>query len=340
MFTPIYLLPQRDVNDQRVYRRRWQTREGQRLYEKLLSIIREGIAEDLLIQECDRNSQFLDSPWDLKGLYLQGERIEFADEANFKRTNFSYARFYKSVFKSASFDNVAIEFATIHDCEFVNCCFDFTSFYGVDLQKTRFINCDFLEYDNITNCDLIGVEFVNCFIPKALFFNCRFDELTRVSDLRAEPNTEWKETLDNKETAEIYKGIKEAYRAGQVVTIADHYFLKERQAVTRYNRSRTTEKLFGYFLEFTAGYGIRPSRVLLTMIIALIVVTSPFMLKFGISDGFLIGAGAFFTFGANTDKLQTAGPFFKIWYVTGAFLGLCSIAFFVTVLANKWLNER
>ena len=340
MFTSIQLLPQRDIENRRTYRRRWDSHEGRRLHQKILAIIREGVGDDLLSEECAANLDLLEDPWDLKGLYLRDERIKFANTDNFKRKNFSYARFYNCTFERARFYNVTFEFATIRNCQFINCVFAFTSFYGTILEKTEFVNCDFVEDDRITNCDLNRTAFENCFLPKPIFFDCRFDELTTVDNLKKEPNSKWKETLDNKETAEIYKGMKEAYRAGQVTDQARDYFLKERQAVTRYIRSSTGDKLFGYFLELTSGYGIRPLRVLLTMIVALMLVSLPFMVRFGISDGFLIGAGAFFTFGANSDKLQAAGYFFKIWYVIEAFLGLCLIALFVTVLANKWFSER
>lgn len=282
----------------------------------------------------------LESPWDLKGLDLRSERIAFADTDNFKRKDFSYARFYDVTFERARFYNVTIEHATIRNCKFINCVFAFTSFYGVTLEKTQFVNCDFVEGDSITNCDLKGTRFDNCFLPNPLFFDCKFDELTIVDQLKTNANRGWMETLDNKESAEIYKGIKEAFRAGQVVNQAQNYFLKERQAVTRYIRSRARDKLFGYFLEFTAGYGIRPSRVLLTMIVSLIAFSSPFMMEFGISDGFLIGAGAFFTFGANSDKLKMLGYGYRFLYIIEAFIGLSLIALFVTVLANKWFSEK
>jgi len=76
------------------------------------------------------------------------------------------------------------------------------------------------------------------------------------------------------------------------------------------------------------------------MLFHLLILSIPFMAQFGILDGFFVGSGAFFTFGANSDKLQAAGYFFKVWYVIEAFLGVCLIALFVTVLANKWFSER
>ena len=340
MFTPLYLLPQRNTKDRAKYEERWQTGVGEQLSQKVLHWIREGAGTEFYFSDTEQSAALLESPWDLKGFFLQSEDIEFADTENFKGTNFSYASFYNSKLKGACFYNTNIEFADIHNCEFINCVFAFTSFYGTTFEKTRFINCDFVEYDRITNCDVRDTSFQDCFVPKALFFDCRFDESTKVDTLRSKPNSWFRDALDNKDRAEIYKGIKEGYRAGQVLRQARDYFFEERRSLTKYNSTGRVDKLFGKLLEITAGYGIGPVRVLLTMMTAFLMVSLPFVALFGLSDGLLLSAGAFFTFGANTDKLQTLGLFLRTWYIFGSFLGVSLTALFVTVLANLWFSEK
>ena len=305
-------------------------------------MIRSGAGEDFLQWDFEQgNLGFLESQWDLKGFSLFNEGIDFPAGDNFEAIDFSYASFYHSKLKRAIFYSANIAYATIYNCEFVNCIFAFTGFYGSTLEKVRFINCDFMEEDRITNCDLKEVTFKNCFIPKPLFFDCKFDEQTTVDDPRSEPSKGINvDKLNSKDLAEIFKGIKESYRAGQVNRQSRYYFFKERQCITRYNLTSRHSKIGGYLLEFCTAYGIKPSRVLITMIVLFAFFSAFFTTRFGFSDGLLLSAGAFFTFGANSDLLQTADFLLRILYVAEAFVGISSVALFITVLANVWLGEK
>lgn len=342
MFTPVHLLPQYNTEELDKYRDRWEDSEGQRLQDRIIAMVESGAGEDFLQQDFEQGDLgFLENMWDLKGIRVLSREIDFPMEDNFEGIDFSYGSFSHSKFRNATFLNTSFRFTRLYNCEFVDCNFLFTSFYGATLEKTTFINCDFIEHDSMTNCDLRGVKFEACFIPTNLFFNCKFDEQTNIVDLLDEP---WRGRgtlkLNKGDLAEIFKGIKDGYLAGDVPKQARLYSFKEKQSVTRYNTKRHPEKTWGYFLELIAGYGIKPHRVLFTMLLVFIIFSLVFCAKIGFSEGILLSAGAFFTFGANTHHLQTLSAFLKIIYIAEAFFGISLMALFITVLANLWFRER
>lgn len=306
-------------------------------------MIGDGAGEDFLQWDFEQgNLGFLENMWDLKGIRISNKQINFPAADNFEGIDFSFSSFYHSNFKNATFLNTFLSFTELYNCEFMNCTFLFTSFYGAPLEKIKFINCDFIEHNSITNCDLREVKLENCFIPTNLFVDCKFDEQTVINNLLDKPTRKPGDSLklskDN--LAEIFKGIKEGYIAGSVIKQARMYFLKERKAITRYNTKGLREKMRGYFLESIAGYGINPFRVLLTMLMVFLIFSVVFSAKIGFSEGILLSAGAFFTFGANTQYLQTLSGFLKVIYIAEAFLGISLMALFITVLANLWFREK
>jgi uncharacterized protein YjbI with pentapeptide repeats len=342
MFTPVHLLPQYNTKELDKYRDRWEDSDGQRLQDKILAMIERGAGEDFLQRDFEQgNLGFLENMWDLKGIQILNKQIGFPAEDNFEGIDFSYGSFYHSKFRNATFLNTFFRFTKLYNCEFVNFNFLFTSFYGATLEKTEFIKCDFIEHDSMTNCDLRGVKFEACFIPTNLFFDCKFDEQTNIDDLLDKP---WRGQgtlkLSKGDLAEIFKGIKDGYRAGDVLKQARVYFFKEKQSITRHNTKRHVEKTWGYFLELIAGYGIKPHRVLFTMLMVFIIFSVVFCAKIGFSEGILLSAGAFFTFGANTHYLQTLSAFLKVSYIAEAFFGISLMALFITVLANLWFREK
>jgi hypothetical protein len=183
--------------------------------------------------------------------------------------------------------------------------------------------------------------FENCFVPYRPFFDCRFNETTIIGEFQRHPRKGPKNLeLIRKDLAEVYRGIREAYVSGAVIDKADLYFIEMKKALTRYNSRTIHQKILGYTLELVTGYGIQPSRVLVTMFATLTIFTLIFSTKIGFKDGSLLSAGAFFTFGAYTDYLKTFGPILRILYIAQAFLGVFLTALLVTVLANKWFRDR
>jgi hypothetical protein len=146
--------------------------------------------------------------------------------------------------------------------------------------------------------------------------------------------------LNKSNLAEIFKGIKEGYIAGDVIKKAREYFFKEKQSITKHNSKKLREKISGYFLELISGYGIKPFRVFLSMLTIFVIFSIVFIARIGFSEGLLLSAGAFFTFGANTNYLQTLGTLFKIVYIAEPFFGISLMALFITVLANYWFREK
>jgi len=341
MFTRIDLLPQYDAKESSKYQERWDNSAGQCLRDKILKMIKNGAGEHFLQWDSEQGKlEFLEDACDLRGINFWKEDITFPISDNFKGIDFSYAQFYHSKFRNATFLSTTFNFTRLYNFEFVNCVFSFTSFYGATLEKVRFINCDFIEHNSMTNCNFSESKCENCFFPTRLFFDCRFDETTAVDTPIDKPSSTVKTRLNKTDLAEIYSGIKESYAAGAIFEKSRQYFLKQKRCITRHNAKNLWEKIGGYFLELIAGYGTKPIRVLITMLVVFVPYSLFFIHKLGISKGLMLSAGAFFTFGANTNYLQTLYFCFKVLYIAEAFSGISLIALFITVLAKNWFEEK
>src|SRR5215467_11435932 len=208
MFTPIDRLPLYDPDQQGKYRRRWDEEIGQALRQKILKMIRAGAGEDFLQSEFEGGHLgFLENMWDLKGLDIFEENFVFPDDDTFEAINFSHGRFYHSTFENAVF-SCSLDFVRVYNCEFRRCIFSFNHFYGAVLEKVKFIDCEFIEGDGFTNCDLRDVTFRNCFVHGRLFYECRFDELTRVGDPVLKAFRTRRSEFKNETRAEVCKGLK------------------------------------------------------------------------------------------------------------------------------------
>ena len=309
---------------------------------KILAMIHDGAGEDFLQWDFEAHRLgFLEDMWDLKGFKIFDQQFKFSGGDTFEAINFSYAEFYHSKFDNAVF-NCHIDFARVFNCDFVNCVFSFNGCYATRFENCRFANCEFFEQNSFTNCVFENVVFRDCFIPARVFFDCSFDERTEIGEPMPAP-VRLKSSglkLENRDRAGIYKGIQEAFAAGEVVSKARSYYFKQRQCVTRFNTSGIRAKAGGYFLEYLTGYGVKPIRVLLAMIAVFFAVTVGFSLKFGLADALLLVAGAFFTFGAKSELLNGLSLGWRILYVATAFSGIALTALFITVLASNWLRER
>jgi hypothetical protein len=339
MFTPLHLLPQYDLKIQAKYQERWDTEEGGTIRDVVLEKIKAGGGEDFLQEEYERGRLgLLETMWDLKGLRISGE-IDFPKGDNFEGIDFSYAVFANCKFRNACFPGTVFRFTKFCNCEFIDCIFVYTGFFAATLEKTVFRHCDFMEHNNLLNCDCRDVKIIDCFMSDRIFLDSRFDELSDVGKIRE--RSVWESILFKKENlAEIYKGIKDAYKAGNAIKQSRQYFYKERKSLTRYNSNQKRKKIAGYFLELFTGYGVMPLRVLSAMAFAFIGYSSAFIFKIGATRGILLSAGAFFTFGANTQYIQDCGMIWKLIYILEAFSGISLMALFVTVLANYWFSEK
>jgi len=343
VFTPIHLLPRFEPEKSDLYQRRWEKDQGPDLRKKILEMIRDGAGEDFLQGEFESHRLgFLESMWDLKGINIHGENLNFEGEDSgwFEAIDFSYAQFYHSKFQRAAFSPTTFNFARIYNCEFIDCTFSFAGLYGSTLEKVKFTNCNFIERNSFTNCYLQAVEFKNCFIPESIFGDCRFDANTTVNDPIEKAHRGWDLTFDKKQLAAIFQDLKEGYSAGGVVKQAREYFFCQNQATTRYNSDSIWDCLIGYFLELLTGYGVRPLRVLVVLILLVITGTAVFSQQVGFANALILTTGGFFTFGGYVDLLKGVSIWYRIAYICTAFLGMFLTGLYVTVLANVWFRER
>jgi hypothetical protein len=229
-----------------------------------------------------------------------------------------------------------------YGCEFINCEFMFANFYACNIEKSVFLNCDFIINVTITNCIFRETLFEKFFTPENFFFDCKFDEITGVSEPFMKPNREENtgSSLDKMALADIYKGIKQSYNEGDVTKKSRTYFFKERQSITRYNTTGFFDKLVGYLVEAIAGYGVRPLRVFITTVLIFAAYSSVFVHQYGVKAGMLISAGAFCTFGSNSNFISNAPYWVEFIYILESFTGISLMALFMTVLVNLWFRER
>jgi len=344
MFTPTHLLPRYDPSEAAKYQDRWDASEGQKIKEIVLEKIRKGAGEDFLQWDFEKGTLgFIENQWDLRGLQVFKEKIKFPHEDNFESIDFSFGSFYHSQFTNAHFQAL-FNFVKIYNCTFIDCDFYFNSFYGCRIEKTKFINCCFIENNSITNCVFSDVEMKSCFYPKNVFVDCKFDENTlfdKPLEKKLRPSRQ-ELAFDNKQYSEIYKSVKEAYAVGGATRKSRSYFYAQKQAETRFNSRNFWEKMGGFVIENIAGYGIKPWRALETLFLFSTVGFCLFYFwgKVAVSKSIMLTAGAIFTFGAFTDELKRLGICFQLLYIFLSFSGIAFTALFITSVANIWFSER
>jgi uncharacterized protein YjbI with pentapeptide repeats len=151
MFIRKDLLPQYDLEEHKRYKERWQAPDGRELQEKILKMIRNGAGEDFLQWDLEQGELgFLENERDLRGFSFFKEDIVFPKADNFSAIDFSYASFYHSKLKNATFFNSGASFAQIYNCHFVDCVFSISGFYGTRFEKAKFINCAFVGHNSFT----------------------------------------------------------------------------------------------------------------------------------------------------------------------------------------------
>ncbi|MFA4857953.1 MAG: pentapeptide repeat-containing protein [Candidatus Margulisiibacteriota bacterium] len=345
VYIPNYLLPQLPVKDVEKIHDRWISfPDGQALQKAILEKIKAGAGEDFLQVDFEAGRLgFIEHQWDLKGFPISGVEIDFPKNDNFEAINFSYANFSNSIFRKAYF-RCNFSFIYVMNCEFTSCTFHLSSFYGASLKNVIFKGCDFIGKTAFTHTSCSNVKFNDCYFEENIFIDCKFDENTEIAlPIRKISASKDNSTFEEKQFAEIYKGIKEAYLSGGVTSKSRDYFFRQRQAISKFNKQsvhnihRLTDFLF---VELLTGYGIRPFCPLIAMFIWFLIVLLIFSSKVGMSDGIILTSGALFTFGANAELLKNMGFIYIMLYVITSFLGISLTALFITIMANVWLNDR
>lgn len=342
MYTSIYSLPQNGTEDSAKYQNRWKTKDGILIKHHILKLLRNGATEHFLQKDfIDGKLQILENGTDLRGLYFEDENITIQHPKTLTNVNLSYSFIAHSKFNETSLPGMLFRFATLRNVTFINCSFSSTIFYACRLEDVVFINCDFVDRVDVRNCRFYDVRFIHCFFSSNIFYNCKFDEGTVIDDIvQTSRYTKKQITFNKKEYAELYKGIKNAYLDGNVVGKERDYYFLEKQSITRHNITSLFPKIGNYFIEFIAGYGIRPLRVFLSMVFIFLLFTALFIGKLGYPEGLLLSIGAFFTNGAASQDLSTIGSFYLVFYLLESFIGIVFSALFITVLANLWFSEK
>jgi hypothetical protein len=345
-FNRIDLLSQYDVEKRKRVRARWtDSDDGRALHSYILEKVRQGAGEDFLQWDFESGKLgFLEDYWDLAGFEMFSEEIEFPRGDNFEDIDFSYASMWHCRLVGAAFPQTYFAFAKFYNGTFKDCLFAFTSFHGCTLEKCRFENCDFVDYNGFDNSDFQGCSFENCYISRNIFKDCCFDENVIISNIRKPlilgllncPN-DFNDKLELDQITAIYRGIKDGFLSGEIFNKARRYFFLQRQAYTRFNDKG---KIYAYAWEFVAGYGTRRLRVLGIAFVMFVVAMLCFWHKLDLDDSIILTAGAFLTFGAKTELLDKMPIFYKLLYIFAAFVGVSSVALFITVLASVLLKEN
>jgi len=325
------------------FRDRWKSEEGKALAATLVPAVASG--KSAAVQQILQTgpADFFEGSYDLRGLHFVDFRLDRPENNLFKAATLNYSRFRDARIKRTAFLSTIGNFVDLVRTRFDEATFVRTSFFGATFEDCVFENCNFLDRDTFSNCSFRNVYFVNCFFETDLFTDCEFDERTKLVNTRTTSHkfNYWEESakkFDNRYSSSFYRGIREAYEAGHVSAMARRFLFKEKQAFTRYN-TRSAQKLARYFLEYTNGYGIKPIRVLATAASLFAIFSAIFIARFG-TPGFLMSAGGFFTFGADTGLLDSAFVGYHILYVLEAFLGVTNMSIFIVVLTNYWSSLR
>lgn len=342
MYTSVYLLNQNNHDKCTKYQSRWRTEEGIRLKQHIIHRIKTENKQALLPGNLPQNKlSLLENEYDLKGLSLVNEKVTARSSDILNGADLSYLYVTNTHFKNINFANTNISFANLYNVTFTNCLFSYATFYANLLEDVSFFGCDFMERNDIRNCRFTNVSFQHCFIETNLFHSCRFDERTSIKGLRSTSQLSLKTVVFNpKELAELYKSLKNSYLTGKVINKSRDCYYLERQAITRYIIDNKYEKLGNFFLELIAGYGTKPLRVLVWMVMLFLIFSGIFINKIGYPDGLLLSTGAYFTNGVESQQLRDLDIVYKSFFILESFFGIVFTTLFVTVMANLWLRER
>jgi hypothetical protein len=118
-FHRIDLMPSFDRQRARKVRERWESKDGRALHEKIVDLVRKGAGEDFLQWDFEQGQLgFLEDYWDLAGIELSGEAIEFPTGDNFENIDFSYGKFWHCTFTNACFPQTQFNFSRLYKSNF------------------------------------------------------------------------------------------------------------------------------------------------------------------------------------------------------------------------------
>jgi hypothetical protein len=342
MYTPIHALRQSADADARQARGRWDTPEGQATLERVMELIDSGAGEDFLQADFEAGRlPALTDMWDLKGIYVGNQEWTFPPEDTFEAIDFSFGKFHKVSFTNALFQST-FKFALFKECRFVNCSFQFTYFYGTEFDDVEFEGCDFLEFNDLVNCQLTRTRFNSSYYAANLFTDCSFDRACELAPSTPKPVNVSSLGVGSGTgfLVELYRSVKEAYNAGGAPERSRDYYYKQMEAARLHQTPGKWDRTLAFAFKWIAGYGVRPLRVLATIAALYVLAAAIFKTAFDLPTSLLLAAGALFTFGARAEQLASVPWPYSVVYGLTSFGGIALTALFVTVLAAVFLRER
>ena len=290
---------------------------------------------------------------DFTGLNISSAKVTASLIKIISNFDFSHSDFLFCSFEGVTLRNCKSTFSVYYHTKFINCRFSGVIFEVGIFQYCLFDNCIFEEHTGFYNGSFADTKLFNCFSYAAPFNDCKFDVNTVISTskkfetalgFRATCPRERRglagEVMDCLERKNIYaiaRSIKEAYKDGGVKELAIRYEFVQKQAFTRYNSKHRTSLLLW---EIASGHGLRPMRCLSLVSLLFMAASAWFSYRLhNLESGTFLSAGAIFTFGAKTELLDQLGYVDHVIYILAAFMGVCSVALFMTVLAFVLLRD-
>lgn len=345
MFEPSYKHPLFNAKERENYRERWtDSSTGQETASRVLALIKQGAPEEFLRTPFyQRELPILENCDDLRGFCFDQIVQDFGGNgagSNFAGVDFTYSEFRHCHFRNAVFFSSSLRFVRLYNCTFERCVFAFTSFLGAQVEKCRFTACDFPEACSFENVEVRNSVFDECFLGETTpFRDCCFDDLTSVQNMNMRSYRHNMTSTSKAALAGYYASFQSAYEASGADEKASRYFWEGRKAFTRHN-SDCWGKVVGMVNELLTGYGVRPARPLIAMLLLYVIAAILWTSVMPPRESMLFTAGALLTFGARSECLDHLGYWARIAYVGLAFFGIAFSALFVTTLANLWFRQR
>src|SRR5229473_1736103 len=345
MFVPYYMHPLFKLEDRERYQNRWRdpgTGEENSTHQKVLEFIKQGGGKYFLdLAFSRRELPILEDDRDLKGINLSSIEQDFGgDRDNFKGINFRYAEFWNCHFKNAAFYSCSLEFVEFFNCTFENCGFAFVGFLGAKMEKCVFRQCDFAEHCSFESTTVVNSMFDGCFFGRQTpFQECFFDDLTSIKDMKMHSYHLTQVDTSPAALAGYFSSFQAAYEASGADELASKYYWEGRKAYTRHN-TRGWQKGLAFTVEVLTGYGVKPQRPLVVMLLLYVAATALFAAAMPLKESIVFTAGALFTFGASSEHLNTFGYGGRLAYVALSFSGVSLVSLFVTSLANLWFRSK
>jgi hypothetical protein len=181
---------------------------------------------------------------------------------------------FDAAFLASNIAHGTIANVTFHNCTFFTVRIAYCEVFGVVFDHCDFVRSHFL------NCDMVNSQFRDCYWNESTFEDCRCDATVTVDNpstlmrrretpgLTAVPQTE--PGLSGLELAGFYMRLSESFRTGSSFSQARRFEFLANQT-TRRSRARRYDATVDLLVEATTGYGLRPLRVAVLMILLVLV---------------------------------------------------------------------